>query len=204
MTLSRRHGHAHPIKSPHETLLNQQHIITANHQLSSYEQLLSQHQHTQIFPRSSQPPDPSTMANSVSGVAVSEECVKVFQELRAERKHRFVVYKMDDDADAQQVVVDKVGGLEASFDDLAAAMPADDCRYAVYDLDFVSEDSAGDTPRSKIFFIHWSPEAADSRSKMVYASSTEGLKKELDGVQIDVQATDASELTLDILKDYTT
>nr|AAC49404.1 WCOR719 [Triticum aestivum]AIL25717.1 actin depolymerizing factor [Triticum aestivum]AIZ95473.1 actin-depolymerizing factor 8 [Triticum aestivum] len=142
------------------------------------------------------------MANSVSGVAVNEECVKVFQELRAERKHRFVVYKMDDDA--QQVVVDKVGALDATFDDLAAAMPADDCRYAVYDLDFVSEDSAGDTPRSKIFFIHWSPESADARNKMLYASSTEGLKKELDGVQIDVQATDASELTLNILKDYTT
>ncbi|VAI39065.1 unnamed protein product [Triticum turgidum subsp. durum] len=110
------------------------------------------------------------MANSVSGVAVNEECVKAFQELRAERKHRFVVYKMDDDA--QQVVVDK--------------------------------DSAGETPRSKIFFIHWSPESADARNKMLYASSTEGLKKELDGVQIDVQATDASELTLDILKDYTT
>ncbi|XP_037436857.1 actin-depolymerizing factor 3-like [Triticum urartu] len=200
MTLSRRHGHGPPIKSPHQTLLNQQHSSHPTISFQSSYQFPSQHQHTDFS--SGQPPDPSTMANSVSGVAVNEECVKVFQELRAERKHRFVVYKMDDDA--QQVVVDKVGALDATFDDLAAAMPADDCRYAVYDLDFVSEDSAGDTPRSKIFFIHWSPESADARNKMLYASSTEGLKKELDGVQIDVQATDASELTLNILKDYTT
>ena len=100
--------------------------------------------------------------------------------------------------------MDKGGALDATFDDLAAAMPADDCRYAVYDLDFVWEGSAGETPPSKIFFTHWPPESADARNKMLYASSTEGLKKELDGVQIDVQATDASELTLDILKDYTT
>ncbi|KAF8748217.1 hypothetical protein HU200_012956 [Digitaria exilis] len=33
---------------------------------------------------------------------------------------------------------------------------------------------------------------------MVYASSCEGFKKELDGVQIDLQATEPSELTLDI------
>lgn len=39
---------------------------------------------------------------------------------------------------------------------------------------------------------------------MVYASSNEGFKKELDGVQIDVQATEPSELTLDVLKDHTT
>jgi cofilin len=135
-------------------------------------------------------------------VAVNEECVKAFQELRAERAHRFVVYKLDDDL--QQVVVDKVGGVESKFDDLTAALPADDCRYAVYDLEFIADDSVGDTPRSKIFFISWSPETADIKSKMVYASSNEGFKQELEGVQYDVQATDPSELTLEILKDHAT
>nr|BAK01556.1 predicted protein [Hordeum vulgare subsp. vulgare] len=79
------------------------------------------------------------MANAVSGVAVSEECVRAFQELRAGRAHRFVVYKMDDAV--HRVVVDKVGGRDAGFDDLAAALPADDCRYAVYDLDFTVGDA---------------------------------------------------------------
>ncbi|KAL5209653.1 hypothetical protein ABZP36_005276 [Zizania latifolia] len=35
----------------------------------------------------------------------------------------------------------------------------------------------------------------------LYASSNEGFKKELDGVQIDLQATDPSEHTLDVLED---
>ena len=137
---------------------------------------------------------------------MSEECVKAFQELRLSRAHRFVVYKMDDAV--QQVVVDKVGGRESKFDDLAAALPADDCRYAVYDLDFTVGDATasgtGEAPRSKIFFISWCPGTAKVQSKMVYASSSEGFKKELDGVQIDVQATEAGELTLDILKDLAT
>ncbi|CAM0877371.1 unnamed protein product [Alopecurus aequalis] len=142
------------------------------------------------------------MANAVSGVAVNEECIKVFQELRASRAHRFVVYKIADDL--EQVVVETVGKVESKFDDLVAAIPDDECRYAVYDLEFVADDSAGDTPRSKIFFISWSPATADTKSKMVYASSNEGFKRELEGVQYDVQATDASELTLEILKDHAT
>jgi cofilin len=49
-----------------------------------------------------------------------------------------------------------------------------------------------------------SPATAEVKSKMIYASSNEGFKKELDGVQIDVQATEPSELTLDILKSHAT
>ncbi|KAL6638149.1 hypothetical protein ACP70R_025721 [Stipagrostis hirtigluma subsp. patula] len=143
-------------------------------------------------------------ANAASGVAVSEECKARFQELRTARAHRFVVFKIDDSL--QQVVVDKVGPRDAGFDGLTASLPADDCRYAVYDHDFTVGDAtaAGEAPRSKIFFISWSPATAEVKSKMVYASSNEGFKKELDGVQIDLQATEPSELTLDVLKDHTT
>ena len=89
-------------------------------------------------------------ANAVSGVAVSEECVRAFQELRAGRAHRFVVYKMDDAV--QRVVVDKVGGPGEGYEELVAALPTDDCRYAVFDFDFVTVDNC---QKSKIFFIAW-------------------------------------------------
>lgn len=103
-------------------------------------------------------------ANATSGVSVAEECVKAFQELRTGRAHRFVVYKVNntdaDESAAEQVVVDKVGGRDAAFEDLVAALPADDCRYAVYDLDFTvaaatAAHADGEAPRSKIFFISW-------------------------------------------------
>ncbi|KAG2534224.1 actin-depolymerizing factor 3-like [Panicum virgatum] len=141
------------------------------------------------------------MANAASGVAVAEECTARFQELRTARAHRFVVFKIDDSL--ERVVVDKVGARDAGFGDLTASLPADGCRYAVYDHDFtVGDATAGEGPRSKIFFVSWSPATADVKSKMVYASSCEGFKKELDGVQIDLQATEPSELTLDVLNDH--
>ncbi|XP_062212850.1 actin-depolymerizing factor 3-like [Phragmites australis] len=146
----------------------------------------------------------NNMANAASGVAVSDECKARFQELRTARAHRFVVFKVDDSL--QQVVVDKVGARDAGFEDLTASLPADDCRYAVYDHDFTVGDAtaagAAESPRSKIFFISWSPATANVKSKMVYASSNEGFKTELDGVQIDLQATEPSELTLQVLKDH--
>lgn len=36
--------------------------------------------------------------------------------------------------------------------------------------------------------------------KMVYASSKDRFKRELEGIQVDMQATDPSELSFDIVK----
>lgn len=45
-----------------------------------------------------------------------------------------------------------------------------------------------------------SPETASVRNKMVYASSKDKFRRELDGVQVELQATDPSEMSLDIFK----
>jgi len=45
-----------------------------------------------------------------------------------------------------------------------------------------------------------SPDTARVRSKMIYASSKDRFKRELDGIQIELQATDASEVGLDVIK----
>lgn len=45
-----------------------------------------------------------------------------------------------------------------------------------------------------------SPETASVRNKMVYAASKDKFRRELDGVQVELQATDPSEMSLDIFK----
>ncbi|CAL0331983.1 unnamed protein product [Lupinus luteus] len=134
------------------------------------------------------------MANAASGMAVHDECKLKFQELKAKRSHRFIVFKIEE----QQIVVGKVGGSSESYDDFQASLPADECRYAVYDFDFVTNENC---QKSKIFFIAWSPENARVRMKMVYASSKDRFKRELDGIQFELQATDPSEMSMDIVKE---
>ncbi|KAM7266289.1 hypothetical protein ACFE04_004186 [Oxalis oulophora] len=133
------------------------------------------------------------MANAASGMAVHDACKLKFQELKAKRNYRFIVFKIE----AQQVVVDKLGSPDETYDDFQASLPANECRYAVYDFDFTTNENC---QKSKIYFVAWSPDTSMVRMKMVYASSKDRFKRELDGIQVELQATDPSEMSLDIVK----
>ncbi|KAG6781052.1 hypothetical protein POTOM_013933 [Populus tomentosa] len=136
------------------------------------------------------------MANSASGMAVSDGCKLRFLELKAKRSHRFIVFKIEEKT--QQVVVETLGEPQQSYDDFTDSLPIDECRYAVYDFDFTTDENV---QKSKIFFVAWSPDASKIRSKMLYASSKDRFRRELDGVQVELQATDPSEISLDIVKE---
>ena len=45
-----------------------------------------------------------------------------------------------------------------------------------------------------------SPDTSRVRSKMIYASSKDRFKRELDGIQIELQATDPTEMGLDVIR----
>ncbi|KAK2404602.1 actin-depolymerizing factor [Trifolium repens] len=133
------------------------------------------------------------MANASSGMAVNDECKLKFLELKAKRNYRFIVFKIEN----QEVVLEKLGGPEKTYEDFSASLPADECRYAVFDFDFTTPENC---QKSKIVFVAWSPDISKVRHKMVYASTKDRFKRELDGIQVELQATDASEMSLDIIK----
>ncbi|OAY49193.1 actin-depolymerizing factor [Manihot esculenta] len=135
------------------------------------------------------------MANSASGMAVNDDCKLMFLELKAKRNHRFIVFKIDEKI--QQVMVEKMGSPQASYDEFTSSLPPNECRYAVFDFDFTTDENC---QKSKIFFIAWSPDTSKVRQKMLYASSKDRFKRELDGIQVELQATDPSEMSLDIVK----
>ncbi|XP_039779041.1 actin-depolymerizing factor 5-like [Panicum virgatum] len=132
---------------------------------------------------------------ATEGMNVKEECQRWFMEMKWKKVHRFVVFKIDERSRA--VLVDKVGGPGEGYEELVAALPGDDCRYAVFDFDFVTVDNC---QKSKIFFIAWSPAASRIRAKILYATSKQGLRRLLDGVHYEVQATDPSEMGFDVIR----
>ncbi|KAI3817992.1 hypothetical protein L1987_11794 [Smallanthus sonchifolius] len=133
------------------------------------------------------------MANAASGMAVDDECKLKFLELKSKRNYRFIIFKIEQ----QQVIVEKLGGPDESYEDFTNSLPIDECRYAVFDFDFITDENC---QKSKIFFIAWAPDTSKVRAKMVYASSKDRFKRELDGIQFELQATDPSEMSLDIVK----
>eukprot|EP01018_Ginkgo_biloba_P020360 Gb_41490 [translate_table: standard] len=136
------------------------------------------------------------MANAASGMAVSDDCKLKFLELKRKKTHRFIIFKIDDQL--QQITVEKLGEPTESYDSFTASLPEKECRYAVYDFDFVTEENC---QKSKIIFISWSPDTSKVRSKMLYASSKDRFRRELDGVHCEVQATDPTEMGIDVIRD---
>lgn len=167
---------------------------------------------------------------------VTDECTSSFMEMKWKKVHRYIVYKIEEKS--RKVTVDKVGGAGESYQDLAASLPVDDCRYAVFDFDFVTVDNCR---KSKIFFIYWldftlipffkslirviskgkigisynknkhglkgkmviyrSPEASRIRAKILYATSKDGLRRVLEGIHYELQATDPTEMGFDIIQE---
>lgn len=84
-------------------------------------------------------------------MGVAEHSVSTFKELQRKKVHRYVIFKIDEKT--KEVVVEKTGSPAESYDDFTASLPENDCRYAVFDFDFVTSENC---QKSKIFFIAWS------------------------------------------------
>ena len=76
-----------------------------------------------------------------------DDCKLRFLELK-KRNYRFIVFKIEN----QDVVIEKLGSPSETYEDFAESLPADECRYAVFDFDFVTVENC---QKSKIFFIAW-------------------------------------------------
>ena len=108
---------------------------------------------------------------------------------------QYIIYAIVDGS----IVTEKVGSdKSASFESFVDSLPADDCRYAVYDKSFTTKDGR---PANKLVSISWAPDTAKIKSKMVYAGSKDALTRALVGVGVKVTATDRSELTEQIVID---
>ncbi|XVE77113.1 hypothetical protein DITRI_Ditri13aG0036000 [Diplodiscus trichospermus] len=128
-------------------------------------------------------------------MAVNDDCKLKFLELKAKRNHRFIIFKIEEKA--QEVIVEKLGSPGETYEDFTKSLPANECRYAVFDHDFTTDENC---QKSKIVFFAWSPDTSRVRSKMLYASSKDKFKRQLDGIQVELQATDPSEMSFDIVK----
>ncbi|KAB2003593.1 Actin-depolymerizing factor 6 [Gossypium arboreum] len=134
--------------------------------------------------------------NATSGMCAAGHAKDTFLELKRKKIYRYLVFRIDEKK--RKVVVEKTGDPAETYDDFTASLPENDCRYAVYDFDFVTSDNC---QKSKIFFIAWSPSSSRIRSKVLYATSKHGLREELDGIHYEIQATDPTEMDLEVLKD---
>ena len=72
-----------------------------------------------------------------------------FQELKLGKKHKYIVYKINDSK--TEIVVEKTS-TNKDYDTFLADLPEDSPRFAIYDFEFEKE---GAGTRNKISFVAW-------------------------------------------------
>jgi cofilin len=132
---------------------------------------------------------------SMSGIAVTDPAINLFYAIKAKSAFGWATWRINPAGSAVvgDVVADgsSPAGSPAAWAGLLASLPANDCRYAVYDYTHVN--SEGRTFQ-KLIFINWAPDTAKVKHKMMYASTKDHFKGHLDGLGVELQASDLGDL----------
>ncbi|CAG9979470.1 unnamed protein product [Clonostachys byssicola] len=162
---------------------------------------------------------------SQSGATVSQECITAYNDLKLNKKYKFIIYKLSDDY--KEIVVEEAsdskdweafreklinatsksrsgavgkGPRYAVYDFEYSLASGDGLRYAVTQKNYIPVVLAPVTDRlcsNKLTFLAWSPDDAGVQPKMIYASSKDALKRSLTGIATELQANDPDDIEYD-------
>ncbi|XP_043825481.1 cofilin-1-like [Dromiciops gliroides] len=135
-----------------------------------------------------------------SGVAVSDGVIKVFNDMKVrksstpeevKKRKKAVLFCLSEDKknivleEGKEILVGDVGQtVDDPYTTFVKMLPDKDCRYALYDATYETKESK----KEDLVFIFWTPECAPLKSKMIYASSKDAIKKKLTGIKHELQA----------------
>ena len=131
----------------------------------------------------------------MSGITLADEVTTTFNDFKLSHKYRYVIFKMNDDM--TQVVVEKTADMSATYDNFIADLPEKNARYAVFDLEYDTAEGK----RDKIVFVLWCPDSCRIKEKMLFSSTKLTIKQAFVGLSVEVQATDANELSMEAIMD---
>ncbi|KAJ4307034.1 cofilin [Collariella sp. IMI 366227] len=143
---------------------------------------------------------------SQSGATVHGDCIAAYNDLKLNKKYKYIIFKLSDDN--KEIVVESTSEDGADYEDFRnklieakskskSGAVGKGPRYAVYDVQY--DLASGEGTRNKITFIAWSPDDAGVMAKMIYASSKEALKRALNGIAVELQANDADDIEYESL-----
>lgn len=132
-----------------------------------------------------------------SGTSVAPEISAAFADING-RRARFLVARITEDS--SQIVLEAKGERTATFDDFVNAIPADEPRYGVFDLEFEADDGR---PVSKMVFVTYVPDTCKKIAvKFPYANSKDIIKSKCSPVAKEIQVNDRADLTFAEFRSY--
>jgi hypothetical protein len=73
----------------------------------------------------------------------------VFQELKLKKKSKYIIFNLNKD---KTEIVPVKSSSSKEYEEFLADLPENECRWAVYDLEFQKEEGG---LRNKLVFYHW-------------------------------------------------
>ena len=123
---------------------------------------------------------------SSSGVQVNADVKIKYEELKKDKSYRFILCVI---RDSKEIVVDRTGSREASYEDMLSLLSSEHPAYVIVDLEYNNSEG---NPARKIVFLFWLPDTANIKEKMLYSSSKTAIEKSLVGI-VSYQASDFEE-----------
>ncbi|CAL1297389.1 unnamed protein product [Larinioides sclopetarius] len=139
-----------------------------------------------------------------SGVTVSTAAKQVYEEVKKDKKYRYIVYHIKDE---KVIDVEVTGPREATYPEFLEQLQKykNECRYCVFDFPANIPVDGGQEKSSmsvdRLILMTWCPESSKIKQKMLYSSSYDALKKALVGVYKYVQACDFEEASQEAIED---
>ncbi|XP_059811326.1 cofilin-2-like [Hypanus sabinus] len=131
-----------------------------------------------------------------SGVKVCDSVVNCFNQMKVRKvcskeesmkRKKVVLLKLNDsdefvvlDEQNEILVGDVVEGtVKDPLNSFVSMLPKDRCCYALFDVSFETSESK----KEELVLIHWNPEGASIKEKMLYASSKDALMRKFGGIK---------------------
>ncbi|XP_048885545.1 cofilin-1 [Brienomyrus brachyistius] len=133
-----------------------------------------------------------------SGVTVTDDVIKTFNDMKVRKaeedkksRKKAVLFCLSEDKksiileEGKELLAGDVGHtVKDPYMHFIQMLPHDDCRYGLYDATYETKE----TKKEDLVFVFWAPECAPLKSKMIYASSKDAIKKKFSGIKHEFQA----------------
>lgn len=128
-----------------------------------------------------------------TGISVNDAVIAKFDAFKLKKAGdvKIITLKIE----SSEVVIDAEYPKSKSWDDFMKDDLKDDApRYVLLDFDYKTKDGRD---ADKIILVSWIPDTCKIKLKMTYSGTKEAVKSALQGIAINLNATDHSECTSD-------
>lgn len=123
---------------------------------------------------------------------VAQEAIDTWRNMRKNNgDHRYIILKIAEDNE-KLVTVDVAGEKNGTWDDFKAAMPKDLPRFAVFDLQYKTNDGRQE---SKLCFFMYCPDnCTNGKIKFAYSNNKAVVRSKIDPINKEFQVNDHDDL----------